>query len=183
MRFASCGMDKRAFCKSVWPSSCVLRNLVKKVVHHRLGKIYYHAKKLIIRKKKLFSKRKKALLPLSPSLILFLFLSVSFFCAEKCVFHFKSTKRRNLSSEKNPWEICSAPTGLPDCKIPIWVNFGGSCNGRCGSIVRPFSLHMYCTAVWSIVRLFGLFCCHLVYFAAIQYVYVIVIWYIFPPFW
>jgi hypothetical protein len=52
-------------------------------------------------------------------------------------------------------------TGLPDGivssqKIPIWVNFGGSCNGRC----------------WYILWTFGLFCSHLVYF--------MVIWYIFP---
>jgi hypothetical protein len=26
-------------------------------------------------------------------------------------------------------------------KILIWVNFGGSCNGRC--------LYLYCTAIWS----------------------------------
>jgi hypothetical protein len=41
-------------------------------------------------------------------------------------------------------------------KNPIWVNFGGTCNGRCWYILRPF----------------GLFYGHLVYF--------MVIWCIFP---
>jgi hypothetical protein len=36
-------------------------------------------------------------------------------------------------------------------KIPIWVNFGWSCNERC----------------WYVVWSFGKFCVHLVYFAAI----------------
>jgi hypothetical protein len=36
-------------------------------------------------------------------------------------------------------------------KIPIWVNFGGSCNGSCWYILWPF----------------GLFYGHLVYFVAI----------------
>jgi hypothetical protein len=40
-------------------------------------------------------------------------------------------------------------------KIPIWVNFGGSCNGRC----------------WYILRQFGLFCGHLVRFMVIWYVF------------
>jgi hypothetical protein len=40
-------------------------------------------------------------------------------------------------------------------KIPIWVNFGGSCNGRCW--------YMYFIAIWSILWHFGLFNGHLVY--------------------
>jgi hypothetical protein len=43
-------------------------------------------------------------------------------------------------------------------KIPIWVNFGGSCYGKS----------------WYIIWQFGLFDGHLVYF--------VVIWYIFPRF-
>jgi hypothetical protein len=39
-------------------------------------------------------------------------------------------------------------------RIPIWVNFGGSYSGRCWYILRPF----------------GLFCCHTVYFMAIWYI-------------
>jgi hypothetical protein len=41
--------------------------------------------------------------------------------------------------------------GLPDFfkpKIPIWVNIGGSCNGRCWYIIWPFGL--------CIIRLNGL---------------------------
>jgi hypothetical protein len=49
-------------------------------------------------------------------------------------------------------------------KITIWVNFGGSCNGRCWNILGPFGMFY--------VRPFSLFCGHLVYF--------MVIWYIFP---
>jgi hypothetical protein len=46
--------------------------------------------------------------------------------------------------------------GLPDGtvsnqKIPIWVNYGGSCNGKCWPILLPF----------------GLFYGHLVYIVAI----------------
>jgi hypothetical protein len=50
------------------------------------------------------------------------------------------------------------PSGLPDgihilkTKIPIWINYGGSCNGRCRYILWPF----------------GLFFGHLVYFTAIM---------------
>jgi hypothetical protein len=52
-------------------------------------------------------------------------------------------------------------------KIPIWVNFGGSCNGRCW--------YLYCMDVWSIFWNFSdIFNVHLVYF--------VVIWYIFPRF-
>jgi hypothetical protein len=53
--------------------------------------------------------------------------------------------------------------GLPDGiyifkpKIPIWVRFGGSCNGRFWYNLCPFGLH--------ILRQFGIF---------------LVIWYIFP---
>jgi hypothetical protein len=46
-------------------------------------------------------------------------------------------------------------------KIPIWVNFGGSCNGRCWYILRPFGLiygHLvYFTVVWYIFPRFGIF--------------------------
>jgi hypothetical protein len=52
-------------------------------------------------------------------------------------------------------------------KIPIWVDFGGSCNGRCWYI-----LHI---AIWSYVRPFCTFCAHLVYIF-------MVIWYIFSRF-
>jgi hypothetical protein len=59
--------------------------------------------------------------------------------------------------------------GLPDgkCilkpKIPIWVIFGGSCNGRC----------------WYISRQFDTFHNHLVYFVAIWYMYFVAIWYMY----
>jgi hypothetical protein len=49
-------------------------------------------------------------------------------------------------------------------KIPIWVNFGVSYNGRCRCILCPFDV----------------FYGHLVYFVAIYVVYFMVIWYIFP---
>jgi hypothetical protein len=42
-----------------------------------------------------------------------------------------------------PDGVCN--TGMPDGlfsnqKIPIWVNFGGSCNENCGYILCPFGL-------------------------------------------
>jgi hypothetical protein len=62
-------------------------------------------------------------------------------------------------------------SGLPDGtsseqKFPIWVNFGGSCNGRCRN--------MFYLDIWSILRLFDIFYVKLIYF--------VVIWYIFPLF-
>jgi purine-cytosine permease-like protein len=59
-------------------------------------------------------------------------------------------------------------SGLPDIlkpKIPIWVNFGVSCNGRCWYILWPFGLFyihlVYYVAILYILWLFGIF---LVYF-------------------
>jgi hypothetical protein len=76
-----------------------------------------------------------------------------------------SVDRNHLMNESSSW-CCDFPErvhpGLPDGtyifrpKIRIWVNFGGSCNGRCW-----YSL-------WTLRLLYG----HLVYF--------VVIWYIFP---
>jgi hypothetical protein len=40
-------------------------------------------------------------------------------------------------------------------KLPIWVNFIVPCNGSC----------------WSILRQFGIFCGHLVYFIVIEYIF------------
>jgi hypothetical protein len=51
-------------------------------------------------------------------------------------------------------------------KIPIWVNFGGSCNRKS----------------WYILSQFGLFYGHWRYFTAIWYKYFVVIWFIFPRF-
>jgi hypothetical protein len=56
-------------------------------------------------------------------------------------------------------------TGLPDGffkpKIPILVNFGGSCNGRFCYILRPFG-----KSSGHLVNFkhFGIFCGHLEYF-------------------
>jgi hypothetical protein len=50
-------------------------------------------------------------------------------------------------------------------KIPFWVILGGSCNGRCWSILLPFVLfycHLfYFTAICSILLPFSIFCGHL----------------------
>jgi hypothetical protein len=48
-------------------------------------------------------------------------------------------------------------------KIPLWVNFDGSRNGRCWC--------MYFMAIWSVVRTIDIFCGHLVYFTVIWYTY------------
>jgi hypothetical protein len=79
-------------------------------------------------------------------------------------------------------------------EIPIGVNFGGSCNGRCWYILGPFwsDVYMYlqpfvifcghllyfvaiCYILWS----FGIFCGHLVYFVAIYILWFFI--YIFDP--
>jgi hypothetical protein len=57
-------------------------------------------------------------------------------------------------------------------KIQVWVNFGGTCNGRCGSILLPFgkillpfdlfgghSVYVFCGH-------FGIFYGHLVHFSS-----------------
>jgi hypothetical protein len=70
-------------------------------------------------------------------------------------------------------------------KIPIWVSFGVSCNGKCWYIICPFGLF---TAIWSIIHTairyilwsFGVFYGHKVYFW--PFGIVLVIWYISWPF-
>jgi hypothetical protein len=52
-----------------------------------------------------------------------------------------------LESRVARWQIFKT-------KIPIWVNLGGPYKGRC---------LVYYLFVWSILRLFGIFCGHLVY--------------------
>jgi hypothetical protein len=56
--------------------------------------------------------------------------------------------------------------GLPDGifstqKIPIWVNFGCSCNGRCLSILWQFGLFydnlVYFMDIWCILWLYDIF--------------------------
>jgi hypothetical protein len=53
-------------------------------------------------------------------------------------------------------------------KIPTWVNFGGSCNGRCwyilwtlglfyGQLVNVFAHLVYFMAIWYIFPHFGMF--------------------------
>jgi hypothetical protein len=80
-------------------------------------------------------------------------------------------------------------------KSKIWVNFGGSCNGRIcyiimslWQILRPFGIFL---TIRYIFWLFGIFYGYLVYFLVIWYifwlfgifsgylVYLLVIWYIF----
>jgi hypothetical protein len=52
-------------------------------------------------------------------------------------------------------------------KIPIWVNFGGSCNGKSWFILWPFGLfngyRKYCMAIWYILWSFGIFSSVLVF--------------------
>jgi hypothetical protein len=63
------------------------------------------------------------------------------------------------------FEFCSTESingreeGLPDIiffkpKIPIWVNFGGSCNGRSGYVIWPL---VYFTVIWYILWPFDIF--------------------------
>jgi hypothetical protein len=64
-------------------------------------------------------------------------------------------------------------------KLPIWVNFGGSCNGRCLYTLWPFGIFyghlVYFTAIWSTLKPFGIFCGHLVFFIAKWYFFLL--WY------
>jgi hypothetical protein len=52
--------------------------------------------------------------------------------------------------------------GLPDGifsnkKIHVWVNFGGSCNGRCWYIGLLYIHLVYFVAIWYIFWFFGMF--------------------------
>jgi hypothetical protein len=63
------------------------------------------------------------------------------------------------------WTACSPglPDGLFSCqKIPIWVNFGGSLNGKCWYIYDHLE---YFTAIWYILLPCGIICVHLVYYS------------------
>jgi hypothetical protein len=46
-------------------------------------------------------------------------------------------------------------------KIEIWVNFGGSCNGRCWHIICAFEIFdshlVYIMAIWYNLLSFGIF--------------------------
>jgi hypothetical protein len=62
--------------------------------------------------------------------------------------------------------------GLPDghifqTKIPIWVNFGGSCKGRCWYILWSFCLFfghwLYFVAIWESLWSFAIYSPVLVY--------------------
>jgi hypothetical protein len=53
-------------------------------------------------------------------------------------------------------------------QIPIWVNFGGSCNGRCWYIYGDL---LYFTASWYNKWLFGFFVGDLVYFPRLGILY------------
>jgi hypothetical protein len=67
------------------------------------------------------------------------------------------------------------PDGLfSNQKYQFWVNFGGSCDGRCW--------YMYFMAIWYILWSFRIFYGRLVFQMAIWYTYFMVIWYIFPVF-
>jgi hypothetical protein len=68
----------------------------------------------------------------------------------------------------------STSTVLPDGmyifrpKIPIWVNFGRSCNGRCWYF---YVLFVYFAAKWYILCPFGTFSGRLVYFSRVGILY------------
>jgi hypothetical protein len=60
--------------------------------------------------------------------------------------------------------------GLPDGiflnqKYKFWVNFEGSCKGRCWYILCPFGIPTYFTVIWCILLPFGIFYGYLVYFS------------------
>jgi hypothetical protein len=70
---------------------------------------------------------------------------------------------RNTEACNNKSEVWSS--GLPDGlftnkKIPIWVKFGGPWNGKC-YVLRSFGIFfghlVYFVAVWYILRSFGNF--------------------------
>jgi hypothetical protein len=63
--------------------------------------------------------------------------------------------------------VSGLPAGIFQTKSPNLGNFGGSCNGRCWYILRPFGIFnghlVYLMAIWYIQWPFGIFTGHLVY--------------------
>jgi hypothetical protein len=71
----------------------------------------------------------------------------------------------------NKWHV--RQQGLPDGivsnqKIPIWVNSGGSCTGKCW--------YTYFMAIWSNPLRLGIFYGHFVYFTVVWYIFTL--WYV-----
>jgi hypothetical protein len=75
--------------------------------------------------------------------------------AKRAEAHHSSLKNVSVSPMVARWFVFKP-------KMPIWVNFGGYCNGSCGSILWPF---------WSILRSLGTVGGHLVYFMVIWYIF------------
>jgi hypothetical protein len=76
---------------------------------------------------------------------------------------------QQLSKEFKEDSAAGLPDGIfSNQKIPIWVNFGGSCNGRCWYILWPFSLFNCHFA--------HIFRGHLVYFMVIGIFSLILVW-------
>jgi hypothetical protein len=75
---------------------------------------------------------------------------------------------KNFSSSLG--QGCQMVQVFSNQKIQIWVNFGGSCNGR----------WVYFMDIWFILWTFGVFCGNLVCIFYEHLVYFVVIWYIYP---
>jgi hypothetical protein len=58
-------------------------------------------------------------------------------------------------------------------KIPIWLNFGGSCYGNLGIFYDHL---VYFTAIVNVLWPFGIFCGHLAYFSQFWYLIPRKIW-------
>jgi hypothetical protein len=56
-------------------------------------------------------------------------------------------------------------------KIPIWVHFGGSCNGRCWYILWPFWSILHPFGIGTYFVAIGIFCGYLEYFSLFGILY------------
>jgi hypothetical protein len=91
-----------------------------------------------------------------------------------------STVRQCFRRRRSGYDCDGMSLVLPDgiCivkpKIQIWVNFGGSCNGRCWYISCPFGIFyvrlLYFVAIWYILWPFGIFYGHSVHFLPFWYI-------------
>jgi hypothetical protein len=78
-------------------------------------------------------------------------------------------------TDENRASLPGLPDGIHIClpEIQIWVNFGGNCNGRCWHILRPFGLFcghfVYFTEICYFLYPFGIFYIHLVFSISILY--------------
>jgi hypothetical protein len=79
---------------------------------------------------------------------------LAIFCQVVLSFFFQRHVKKRMLFRTSRVQIRVARWYIFKPKIPIWIDFGGSCNGRCWYILSPL---VYFTAIWYILWSFGIF--------------------------